>query len=62
MLALYNGFYYVFKMLIPSMNCYNALFGCTEMISGIELSDNSKFNVERKWVTIQILLFGWLGI
>jgi hypothetical protein len=37
-----------------------ALFGCTEMISGIELSDNSKSRMERKWLTIQILLFGWL--
>jgi hypothetical protein len=29
------------------------------MISRIELSENSKFRVERKWLTIQILLFGW---
>jgi hypothetical protein len=26
----------------------NALFGCTEMISRIELSGNSKFKMERK--------------
>jgi hypothetical protein len=32
--------------IIPSNTL--ALFGCTEMISGIELSDNSKFKVERK--------------
>jgi hypothetical protein len=37
-----------------------ALFGCTEMISRIELSGNSKFRMEMKWLTIQILLFGWL--
>jgi hypothetical protein len=35
-----------------------ALFGCTEMIFGIELGGNSKFGPERKWLTIQILLFG----
>jgi hypothetical protein len=50
------------QITIPRKKHPNALFGCTEMISEIELSDNSKFNVERKWVTIQILLFGWLGI
>jgi hypothetical protein len=32
------------------------------MISGIELSGNSKFGMERKWLTIQIRLFGWLKI
>jgi hypothetical protein len=32
------------------------------MISGIELSGNSKFEVEMKWLTIRILLFGWLEI
>jgi hypothetical protein len=30
------------------------------MIFGIELSKNSKFRVKMKWLTIQILLFGWL--
>jgi hypothetical protein len=39
-----------------------ALFGCAEMIFGIELSDNSKFRMERKWLAIRILLFGWLEI
>jgi hypothetical protein len=38
------------------------LFGCAELISEIELSGNSKSWVERKWLIIQILLFGWLGI
>jgi hypothetical protein len=38
------------------------LFGCAELISGNELTENSKSKVERKWVTIQILLFGWLEI
>jgi hypothetical protein len=32
-----------------------ALFGCTEIISGIELSGNSKFGVERKWLTFYCL-------
>jgi hypothetical protein len=39
-----------------------ALFGCTEMISGIELSGNSKYGLERKCLTIRILLFGWRRI
>jgi hypothetical protein len=29
-----------------------ALFGCIEMISRIEVSENSKFMGERKWLTI----------
>jgi hypothetical protein len=29
-----------------------ALFGCAEMIFGIELRGNSKSGVERKWLTI----------
>jgi hypothetical protein len=40
----------------------NALFGCIEMISRIELGGNSKFGLERKWLIILIMLFGWLEI
>jgi hypothetical protein len=32
------------------------------MNSGIELGGTSKFKLERKLLTIRILLFGWLGI
>jgi hypothetical protein len=45
-----------------SLVYHKALFGCAELISGIELSGNSKSKVERKWLTIRILLFGWLEI
>jgi hypothetical protein len=38
------------------------LFGCTELKSGNELGGNSKSCLERKWLSIRILLFGWLKI
>ena len=37
---------------------YNAVFGCTELILGIELGGNSKSKVEMNWLPIPILLFG----
>jgi hypothetical protein len=54
------GFHSNYLGSIISVIYLYALFGCTEIIFKIESSENSKFMVESKLLTIQILIFGGL--